>query len=49
MDVVDGRIIQYRDLTGTIHTHYLLFDEIPGCRDLDGSFNACKDLVREYV
>jgi hypothetical protein len=49
MDVGDGGIIQYRDLTGTIHTHYLLFDEIPGYGDLDGSFNACKDLAWEYV
>ena len=49
MDVAQDGIIEYRDKTGTIHTHSLLFQKIPNCGDLGGSFHACKELAQEYV
>ena len=49
MDVAEDRTIEYRDKTGTIHTHSLLFQEIPNCGDSGGSFDAYKELVQKYV
>ena len=45
MDVAQDGTIEYRDKTGTIHTHSLFFQEIPSCRDSGGFFYACKELA----
>ena len=49
MDVAQDGTIEYRDKIGIVHTHALLFQEIPNCGDSGGSFHACKELAQEYV
>ena len=49
MEVAEDGIIEYRDKTGTIHNHTLLFQEIPSCGDSGYTFDACKRLAEEYV
>jgi hypothetical protein len=49
MEVAEDGIIEYRDKTGTIHSHTLLFQEIPSCGDSGYTFDACKRLAEEYV
>jgi hypothetical protein len=49
MKVAEDGIIEYRDKTGTIHSHTLFFQEIPSCGDSGYTFDACKRLAKEYV
>jgi hypothetical protein len=49
MEVAEDEIIEYRDKTGTIHNHTLLFQEIPSCGDSGYTFDACKRLAEEHV
>ena len=49
MEVAEDGIIEYRDNTGTIHNHTLLFQEIPSCGDSGYTLDACKRLAEEYV
>jgi hypothetical protein len=49
MEVTENGNIEYRDKTGTIHNHTLLFQEIPSCGDSGYTFDACKRLAEEYV
>ena len=48
-EVAKDGIIEYRDKTGTIHSHTLFFQEIPSCGDSGYTFDACKRLAKEYV
>jgi hypothetical protein len=45
MEVAKDGIIEYRDKTGTIHNHTLLFQEIPSCGDSCYTFDVCKRLA----
>ena len=49
MNITHDKTIEYRNKTNIIHTHYLLFQEIPNCRNLEGLFDAHKDLAHQYV
>jgi hypothetical protein len=49
MEVAEDGIIEYRDKTGTIHSHTFVFQEISSCGDSGYTFDACKRLAEEYV